>query len=181
MKIYVSGNSGVGKTHFVNKVSSEYDIPVISEVIRSHPDKTQLFYLNVYLGIHNEYNDFISDRSFLDIACWNGFQHKFGDVKNNVDLVILPPVPSIEFIKNNITNWTEDPIRLSAYKNRWGFLPITDKLPLFLEKQFQRDYTYLLLAYEILGWNVEEIPSHDNYFDWQIYATDIILNYRNKK
>jgi hypothetical protein len=183
--IYVSGYSGVGKSKFCSEMSEQHSLPLVKEVIRKNQNESQLFFYNEYLRIHHEKKGlFISDRSVVDVACWNSIDSVFDDLKDTriPDLVLIPSPPKLKWVIDNIEFWKNDPVRKRAFY---------DKLDLESEKevsdlvyatlicrQFRLDFSNILDVYDTLGWKVDVCQGEDeNYFSWQDKGREFVESF----
>jgi len=176
--IYISGYAGVGKTTLLNNVSSNLNIPKVSEYIRSNPELSQLDYYDYYVNIQNG-DYFISDRSAVDIACWNSISSVVDDLSAKIKphLVVVPTPPPVSTIVNNINNWRSDAIRRNAYLNKWGISwdINNDTYARMLHSRFLYDFEYYVSVYNELQWNLYiSSPASSSYFSWQSNAQNKI-------
>jgi adenylate kinase family enzyme len=192
MNIFVSGLAGVGKTTFINKVSTELGLERKKELIRQKDELLKLSicerqqkYFDLYLEVHKQDGDFISDRTAVDILCWlpeaieyDNAIEKLKQVKKP-DLVIIPPVPHYRFIDTNSKIWIDDPVRYKTFSEKFVFMNSKTDFLVNLYSSFVAEYSTLVRTYQLLDWPCH-LPQKDwfndssEYYSWQKESFSLI-------
>jgi hypothetical protein len=203
--IYLSGGSGIGKTTFCSKMRDKYGISLVTNVIRELHSKDpginyltfndrQLIYTMEYICHHLRleqtlHERVLSDRSLLNVLAWWGVNPKvvrhFRLELAKPDLVIILPVPSMQWYATNGFYITGDPVRRDAYLARADIMNIllydkTDySVTKLIREQDEVMYTHMCETCSELGWKhfTPRISNWSNFQnEWQERAEDVILS-----
>lgn len=203
MRIFISGGSGLGKTTFTKALTGKTGLPIKGEVIRSLYDNNkdlfnmpfhvrQQIIFAEYLKLHQSNEEFISDRSVLDIGLWTNVNAPMIRIESYVkyinpeDVVIVVPTPSKQHYYDNPMIFFGDPLRFESYyqtevykymtreeawdpNNRQAYLDYVWRLTRELEHKF--------LALSKLGdfKVIYHEANPDNFYDWQNSAIQDLI------